>query len=275
MTKEDSKNPLGKVKGLCFILLITSTALAEATEDYSKCFVPGEVSEYKASWMGIPVARSINTTEAFEENGRKLIRIRTVSKSYKAYAPIYKVNDLKEVIIDPKTSLPLRIDLHINAGNIKKSHLTLMDHANRTATFIDRIAGTTNQVTITSQTRDIITFLYAARNQTTEELTGQTHPLISSGKFYEMKVRVLKEDRIKIPNYGKIDCLKMEPIAEFDDAFLRKGELFFWISNDTQRMITRMKAKVPLGKVTIKLEHVSGSKNSFWDKTKADRSEGD
>lgn len=256
------------MKRLYCILLLACPVLTGAAEDYSKCFIPGEVSEYKASWMGIPLARSINTTETLEENGRKLIRIRTVSKSYKAYAPIYKVNDIKEVIIDPETSLPLRIDLQINEGNIKKSHLTLLDHANRTALFIDRIAGTTNQVKIASQTRDIVTFLYAARNQTPKELTAQTHFLISNGKFYEMTVKIKKKDRIKLPDYGKIDCIKMEPIGEFDDDFLRKGELFFWISTDTQRMITCMKAKVPVGKITIKLQNVSDSGDSFWDKIK-------
>ena len=243
-------------------------AFATHADGHSDCFIPGEVSEYKVSWMGIPLAWSKNTTDTIEENGRKLIRIRTVSKSYKAYSKIYKVDDIKEVIIDPKTALPVRIDLQMNEGNVHSSQLTLFDHLNHTALFYDRIANTTNQVDISSQTRDIVTFLYAMRSEAPKNLAAKTHSLFVGGKLYNMDIEIRKKGRIKLPGYGKVDCLQLEPIAEFDGLFLRKGKIFFWVSKQNCNMITRIQAKVPIGKIKVKLQTVSGTGDDFWDKKK-------
>lgn len=239
-----------------------------ADGDYSSCFIPGEITEYKVSWMGVPLAWSKNITDTIEENGRKLIRIRTVSKSYKAYGKIYKVNDVKEVVIDPKTGLPVRIDLQINEGNIHKSQLTLFDHANRTALFHDRTANTTNSVAIESQTRDVVSFLYSMRNEKMEDLAEKTHTLFVGGKLYDLKLKIRKEGRIKVPGYGKVDSIQLEPIAEFDGLFLRKGKIFFWISSQNRRMVTCIQAKVPVGKIKVKLQTVSGTGDAFWDNKK-------
>jgi len=255
------------VKKLPIILLLGLAAFAVLADgDYSACFIPGEITEYKVSWMGIPLAWSKNTTDAIEENGRKLIRIRTVSKSYKAYGKIYKVDDIKEVIIDPETGLPVRIDLQMNEGSIHKSELTLFDHANQTALFHDRLANTTNSVAIASQTRDVVSFLYSMRNEKPEMLAANTHTLFAGGKLYDMGLAIRKEGRIKVPGYGKVDCILMEPIAEFDGLFLRKGKVFFWISKQNCSMITCIQAKVPVGKIKVKLQTVSGTGDDFWDK---------
>ena len=248
------------------ILFIGLIAFATHADGSIDCFIPGEVSEYKISWMGIPLAWSKNTTDTIKENGRELIRIRTVSKSYKAYSKIYKVDDFKEVIIDPKTALPVRIDLQMNEGNIHTSQLTLFDHLNHTALFYDRIANTTNQVDITSQTRDIVTFLYSMRSETPENIAAKTHTLFVGGKLYNMDIEIRKEGRIKLPGYGKVDCIQLEPIAEFDGLFLRKGKIFFWVSKQNCSMITCIQAKVPVGKIKVKLQTVSGTGDDFWDK---------
>ena len=246
---------------LALSLLLLAPVMAE---DFSACFFPGEVSEYKVSWMGVPLAWSRTTTESFTENGRELIRLHVVSKSYKAFAKIYKVDDVKNVIVDPKTALPLRLDIILNEGNIHTSQLTVFDHTNKTAQFIDRNADTTNHVEIASQTREIVSFLFAMRNEEMETIEATTHTLFSGGKLYEMDIEIKKESRVKLPGYGKIDCTKLEPIAEFDGLFLRKGKIMFWISQQNRRMITCIKAQVPVGKITVKLQSVTGPGNDLW-----------
>ncbi len=256
----------GTLKTLALLLAMLGLQATFGETDFSYCFIPGEVSEYKVSWMGIPLAWSKNTTDIVEENGRELIRIRTISKSYKAYSKIYKVDDVKEVIINPKTALPVRIDLQMNEGNIHKDQLTLFDHLNHTALFYDRIANTTNQIEIADQTRDIVTFLYSMRKEKLEGLVANTHTLLVGGKLYDMGLEIRKEGRIRIPDYGKVDCIQIEPIADFDGLFLRKGKIFFWVSKQNCRMITCIQAKVPVGKIKVKLQAVSGTGDNFWDK---------
>lgn len=256
------------MKFLFIILWTVGAACGSLAEDFSSCFIPGEVSEYKVTWMGIPLAWSKTTTESIIENERELIRLRMVTKTYKTYSHIYKVDDITEVIIDPVTALPVRLDLILNEGSRKKSHQTFFDHENRTATFHDRLAGTTNSIAIESNTREIMSFLYSMRHVKLEDLSRAVHTVYVDGKIHEMGVGLLKDKRVKLPNYGKVDCNQIEPIAEFDALFLREGKIFFMISKQNRRMVTCIQAKVAVGKISVKLQSVTGPGDDFWIKEK-------
>ena len=246
------------------IFVLVWICFAVHAEDYSNCFIPGEVAEYKVYWAGIPLAWSKTTTEIITENGRELVRIRMVSKTYKTYSYIYKVDDLKEVIIDPETALPLRVELILNEGTIHKSHLTTFDHDNKVAIFQDRISMDIREVPIKSTTQDVISFLYSQRRYDLEDLAARKHQLYAEGKLYELDIKIRREDDIKLPIYGKVPSVEIEPIAEFDGIFIRQGKIMFWVSKEKRRMVTCIQAKVPVGKVSVKLKKVSGPGDDFW-----------
>ena len=232
--------------------------LAVASSASTNCFIIGEVSEYKVTWTGLPLAWVKTTTEMVEEDGRELIRIEQLAQSYKAYNHIYKVDNRMETVVDPATYLPVRLDVIQNEGTRHYSHLTHFDHANQTATFIDRNSNTTNEVAIKRDTQDILTFLYSGRAYTLQELANTIPELYVNGKLYEMGMEIKKEGRIKLPGYGKVESTQVEPIAEFDGLFLRQGKIFFWVSKQNPRMVTLIQAKVPVGKINIKLQNVQG-----------------
>jgi hypothetical protein len=252
------------MKILLISLSIFAAVCCSFAEDYTGCFVPGEVSEYKVTWMGIPLAWSKTTTEAITENDRELVRIRVVSKTYKTFAHTYKVDDLIEVIADPKTLLPVRSEIVINEGSRHRSYVTTFDHENNEATFINRIENTTNSVSIGTETKDIITFLYSLRNTEPKELDQTTHELFVDGKIFDMQLEVHKEGRVRLPDYGKTESTKVEPIASFGGLFQRQGKIFFWVSKEKRRMVTYIEAKVPIGRIKIKLKKVSGPGNDIW-----------
>ena len=247
-------------------LLISGLYDVRGESDVSSGFIPGEVLRYKVSWMGIPLAWSESTTDTIEENGRQLIRFRIVSKNYKAYSYIYKVDNVTEVIIDPETALPLRLDVILNEGTIHHSHVTTFFHAKKLAIFHDRISNVVKDVEIESRSQDIYSFLYSARSHDIESLAAREHTLFVDGKLYKLRLKIRKEGDVKLPGYGRVRCVEIEPIAEFDGLFLRKGKLFFWISKQKHRIITYIEAKVAVGRVKMKLQEASGTGERFWDK---------
>lgn len=248
-------------------LLSTLLAASAARADFSACFIPGESTEYKVSWMGVPLAWSATTTEAVEEGGRKLVLVRMVSQTYGAYAHIYRVDDVTEVLIDPVTALPVRLDLQIREGSREKSHLTHFDHAAGSAIFIDRLAGTTNRVELAPNTQDVLSFLYASRQRDLAAMAEEIHRIYVDGKIHDMGLLLRKPDTIDLPQHGDVSCIPVEPLAEFDGLFLRQGKIVFWISQQSPRLITCVQAKVPVGKVTVKLQHARGTGDAFWDRT--------
>ncbi|MCK4563829.1 MAG: DUF3108 domain-containing protein [Verrucomicrobia bacterium] len=243
-------------------------AFAAHANDYSACFIPGEVAEYKVSWMGLPLAWSKVSVDTVTEDGRELIRIRMVSKNYKAYSRIFKVDDASEVIIDPKTALPLRVDFKLHEGSRRKSHLTTFYHDQKIAIFQDRITKDIKVVPINSDTREILSFLYSARTRDLETLAARQHTLLVDGKLYGLGLKIRKDGKIKLPNHGKVPSTEIEPIAKFDGWFLRQGKIIFWVSKQNRRMVTCIKAKVSVGKVKVKLQDVSGPGDDFWTRKK-------
>ncbi len=251
------------------ILLAGATVLTAAAEDFSSCFVPGERAKYKVSWMKIPLAWSETSVDSVTEEGRKLIRIRMVSKSYKAYAHIYKVDNVTEVILDPKTALPIRLDIQNDEDGRRKSQLTVFHHDKKFAIFMDRISKDIKIVPIKGDTQEILSFLYSARKQDFKQLAAKTHTLFVGDKLYTLDLKIRKEGKkIKLPDYGKVSSTEIEPVAEFDGLFLRKGKIFFWVSEQDRRMVTCIKAKVSVGKITVLLQKVLGPGDDFWSKKK-------
>jgi hypothetical protein len=238
------------------------------TTDYAKCFIDGEESKYKVSWMGLPLAWSQSTTEAFYENDERLIRITMTAQNYAAYSAIYKVNNKTEVVIDPENGLPRTLDIIQNEGSRHNSSITTFNHGDLSAVYIDRMAKTTNTVEISENTRDVFSFLYTSRVSTPEKLSQQTQKIYVNGKIYDLNVKIRKEKKQKVPEHGKVPCIQLEPIAEFDGLFLRQGRLFAWISKTDLQMITLMEAKVPVGKIKVRLQSVSGVEGGFWNNRK-------
>jgi len=246
------------------IVLMGLATLSTKAGDFSSCFIPGEVIEYKIYWMGIPIAWSRTTTDTIVENDRELIRIRMTANTYPAYKHIFEVDDATEVIIDPETALPIRHDWVINEGSILKSQLTTFYHDKKVAIFQDRISMDIREIPIESDTQEIFSFIYANRHADIEKLVARKHKLLVTGKLYNLELKISDYDDIRLADYGNVASMEIEPIAEFDGIFLRQGKVFFWISKQPARVVTCIKAKVAVGRITAKVHEISSPLKGFW-----------
>jgi len=246
------------------ILLAGLCAFTTYAKDYSDCFIPGEEIRYKIYWLGIPIAWSTTTTDTVTEDGRELIRIRMVAQTYSAYKHIFEVDDTTEVVIDPETALPVRHDWIINEGTIHKSQLTTYYHDKKIAIFQDRISKDIREIPIQSDTQEIFSFIYSNRNADIKELAARKHKLLVTGRLYDLELKLKDYEDIKVPDIGDVPSIKIEPLAEFDGIFLRKGKVFFWISKENRRVVTCIKASVAVGKITAKVQDVEGNGDAIW-----------
>jgi hypothetical protein len=249
------------------LMTIATTALAICTAsagNLTDCFIPGETAEYRITWMGIPIAWAKNSIDLVQEDGRELIRLRMEAKSHRAYNRVYKVDDLTDVIIDPETALPIRVDLRIHEGDRVKSHLTTFHHDQRVAIFQHRLTKDIREVPIAKDTQDVFSFVFANRNTDLKSLAAREHTIYADGKVYDLGMRILKEESVKLPGYAEVECVQLEPLAEFDGMFLRQGKIQFWVSKEKRRMLTLINAKVAVGQVSAILVSVSGPGNDFW-----------
>ena len=254
------------MKKLFFIFFIIASILPSLrAEDFSSCFVPGEVSKYKIYWLGIPLAWSQSSTDCVTNNRRELIRITVLTEDYTG---IYPVNDKAVILIDPVTALPVRTDIILNEGSTHKRNRTTFFHKKKVAVFQDFITRDIKEIPIEKDTQDLYSFIYSTRKYPLSNITNKTHKILAEEKIYDLSFKIHEDKKINISGYGDVLCSTIEPIAEFDGIFIRKGKIFFWVSKADRHMITTVKTKVAVGKITIELQSLSGPGTDFWIKNK-------
>ena len=83
-------------------------------------------------------------------------------------------------------------------------------------------------------------------------------------KLYDLTVNALKEEKIKLPDRGRVSSVVLEPEAAFQGLFVRKGKMKLWVSQDDRRIITKASIKVPVAHVNLVLQEVSGPGDDRW-----------
>jgi len=77
---------------------------------------------------------------------------------------------------------------------------------------------------------------------------------------FEVTVKKLKEETVKLPDFTPIPTFKVQPDTSYLGGFVRKGKMVVWVSNDAHRIPVRVDSKLVVGTVSarlVKVENVS------------------
>ena len=247
-----------------FPILGTFLVLCAAAPAKELPFPLNERLDYHISWNGILVAWSVATTAMVETNGTNYLAIRVETQTYPIFDVFYRVNDVHECLLDPETLQPVRFAKDMREGLSHSHDVITFDYANGTSRHENLEAGTVTNVPISSDTRDYLSFMYFMRGQELKPETTTTYSVLADNKVFEVLVHAEKIEDIGQSNYRDVPSLRIEPEAAFNGLFVRSGKATLWISRDVRRLLTRVKAWVPFGRVTVKLYDVSGEGNDFW-----------
>lgn len=246
------------ILGLFFLLCVTSPA-----EELP--FPVGEELTYSISWNGIPVAWTKVTATMETVDGREVLAFRMRSQTYAFFNRVFKVDDLHESLIDPKTLLPIRYTKNIKEGRYRCHEVTTFDFEKKKAFYEHQLNGKKKSYDIDSKTRDLVSFMYFMRSRELAENSEASYRLMADEKLYDLRFYSSEIDKISLSGYKrKIPCIKAVPEAAFDGLFVRKGKATVWISRDPRRLVTFAKIKVPFGRARVKLKAVKGPGEDFW-----------
>jgi hypothetical protein len=249
------------------VLLGAALALADDPPDPGPAlwFPVGEKLTYEIYWGVIGVGQSIATTEWIEEDGRRLIRIRFRNKSNKFLSTFYPVDDLLESVIDPDTFLPVRFTKILREGGYRCHEVTHFDYEEGVARWQSLLnSDRKKEFAIEEDTRDLISFMYYMRQHTFVPERVETFRVMADEKIYGLTVCPLEYERVKLPRYGRVKSLKIEPEADFDGLTVRKGRGWIWISEDGRRLTTQLRVEIPVASVRLALAEVEGPGDDRW-----------
>jgi hypothetical protein len=224
----------------------------------------GEKLTYRIYWGRIPVGTSVATSEWVEYEGRRLLALRMRTQSNRFIEKIYPVDDTIESLTDPVTLLPVRFTKKISEGDSRYHEVTTFDHADGVATWESKLTGKQKTIQIGRHTRDLPSLMYSLRGA--HFVPGATVELqvVTDNKLYDVWLRVGEYENIKLPLYGKVRTIRMEPDAAFQGLFVRKGRLWMWVSDDPRCLMAQMSASIPVASIRAVLEKVEGPGDDAW-----------
>jgi hypothetical protein len=70
-------------------------------------------------------------------------------------------------------------------------------------------------------------------------------------------IKVVKREKMELPDGKEVACLILNPVVGEEGLFAPKSRAMLWLTDDERRIPVQIRAKLPFGTVTLRLEKVS------------------
>ena len=248
---------------------------APAAGDSRFGFTVGEELIYRVYWGFIPVGKTRIVSSWIEEDGRRLLAIRYRTRSNRFIAALYPVDDLIESIIDPDTFLPVRFVKKLKEGHRRNDEITTFDFEKGEARWQDFIKNRSKTYPIDPDTRDIVSFMYFMRSHRFKPGDKKKFRVMADEKIYDLFVSAEEVEDVKLKRFGRVKSIRLEPEAQFEGLFVRKGKVTVWVSEDERGLLSKMVGSVPVASIKVIPWEVHGPGDDFWIRKTKEASLGD
>ena len=217
-------------------------------------FFPGEILTYDISWSRM-ISAGTATMEVKEEklpDGRDGLKFVVTGRSVGLLDKVYPVNDSVESIFDPQTRESLSYRLRESYGEKKRRRELVFDHAlNIVVSRLNDDPAET--LAVPEHVKDGLSMLYYLRTRE-NFVVGKifTIEIHDSSKNWSVEVHTLGRERLKTP-MGEFATVKVKTYPKYQGAFMNKGEVFIWLTDDNRRVPVLMKSKLAFGSFVFTL----------------------
>lgn len=246
-----------------FLFTLTLTAQNNA-------IAAGEKLTYTASYnmSGIltDLAQVTMETSAVKTSKATLLRLKCSAATYSKWDNFFKIRDLYESYVNPKTLRPYLYNRNINEGSYFKKMKYSFSHKNKTVKSIqtkkNNYVENTN-VNIGTGTKDIVSTLYTLRifdYATMSKGENKTFTIIFDRKEVKGQITYLGKETIPTA-LGKKACYKLAIGSNQPDVLQGKNSNFLWLTADENKIPVYGKFKIPVGNGELKIKSATGLKN--------------
>jgi Protein of unknown function (DUF3108) len=211
-------------------------------------FFPGESLTYDISWSRM-ISAGTATMEVKEEklpDGRDGLKFVVTGRSVGLLDKVYPVNDSVESIFDPQTRESISYRLRESYGGKKRRRDLAFDHTRNIV--VNRLNDDPAEtLAVPEHVQDGLSMLYNLRTRE-DFVVGKifTIEVHDSGKNWSVEVHTLGRERLKTP-MGEFATVKVKTYPKYKGAFMNKGEVFIWLTDDNRRVPVLMKSKLAFG----------------------------
>ncbi|SDH30624.1 DUF3108 domain-containing protein [Winogradskyella thalassocola] len=259
------------MKPLIFLFFIFSTinSIAQNTT-----IAAGEKLVFSASYnmsgLLTDIAEVKMETSEVSTSKNTLLRLKCTATSYKNWDNFFKIRDLYESYVNPKTLTPYLYKRDINEGGYYKFMQYKYNHLSKLVTSLKRKKkkdGTfweeNKTLKIGASSKDIISTLYGIRNLDIHKANPgdqQEFTILFDNKETSLIVKYIGKETVQT-KIGNKECYKLA--VSLKDSNLLKGENsnLIWLTADANKIPVYAKFKIPVGNGELKIMSATGLKN--------------
>lgn len=219
----------------------------------------GERLTYVIKWGVMDAGEATLTVkrkETIKPGGPEVWNVQCKTRSNSFISFFYEVRDSIKTCIDTNGGFSRLFDMDKNEGRVHANEHIEFDYDRMEARYVKRDKTRdkvrTETIKLPGEVHDPLSCLYYARGLDLRPGSEHRMTVNTSRKNWVFILRVLRRETLEIDGFGKLRCLVLEPRAQFQGIFVRKGQMTVWVEEKT-RIPVQMKVGIPIGAATARL----------------------
>ncbi len=222
-------------------------------------------ASYNMSGILTDIAQVTMETSPVKTTNATLLKLKCTAATYSKWDSFFKIRDLYESYVNPKTLTPYLYNRDINEGSYSKYVKYTFSHKTKTVkTLQKKKANQENKtVSISSGTKDIVTTIYYMRLLNYNNLSvgaSKTFTILFDRKEVKAKITYLGKETISTA-LGKKECYKLAVGSSESNILQGNNNNLIWLTADANKIMVYGKFKIPVGNGEIKIKSATGLKN--------------
>jgi len=258
------------MKFLYLFTFLLGFTLSISVNAQNTAIAAGEQLVYTASYnmSGIltDIAQVSMETSTVKTSKATLLRLKCKALTYGKWDNFFKIRDLYETYVNPKTLTPYLHKRDINEGSYFKNMKYTFSHKTKTVKSV--LTKKNNYVqkktfNFTPGTKDIVTTLYKLRlyNYETMSVGGKkSFTILFDRKEIKAQVVYLGKETISTA-IGEKKCYKLAISANTTNVLQGSNNNLIWLTADANKILVYGKFKIPVGSGTLRIKSADGLKN--------------
>jgi hypothetical protein len=256
------------------ILLAFTLAFSIGIQAQNNTIAAGEklifTASYNMSGLLTDLAQVTMETTDVKTSKATLLRLRFKIQTYYKWDNFFKINDVYETYVNPKTLEPYLHNREINEGSYYKKMKYTYDKKFdkvRSVKTKRRKDGTfwkeNKDLSIGAKTNDIVTTIYHIRNLDIHKAaigSSDNFTILFDNEETPVKITLLAKETIATKIGDKV-CYKLSFSLTNNDIFSGENNNLLWLTADANKIPVYAKFKVPVGNGELKIQSATGLKH--------------
>lgn len=227
-------------------------------------------ASYNMSGLLTDIAQVKMETSEVKTSKSTLMRLKCTATTYKKWDNFFKIRDLYESYVNPKTLTPYLYKRDISEGGYYKFMQYKYNHKSQLVKSLKRKKNSEGEtwdenktVKINASTKDIVSTLYYIRNLDIHKANPgdqQNFTVLFDNIEKTISVKYIGKETIST-KIGSKECYKLAISIKGSDILKGSNSNLLWLTADANKIPVYAKFKIPVGNGELKIVSATGLKN--------------